>query len=231
MADGAAGAATDLGPGPWTRVRRMADRGRYDRATVHGVLDEGRVCHLGLVVDGRAVVVPTVYGRVGDTLYVHGAPANHALRQAAANEHVCVTVSLVDGLVLARSAFHHSVNYRSVMAFGVADEVVDTAEKRRALTAIVEHLVPGRSRDARPPTDAELRATRVLRVTVTEASAKVRDGGPREEPGDLALTEVWAGVVPLGVAVGEPVPDVAGAEGPLPALPGYLSAWSRSGVA
>jgi uncharacterized protein len=216
----------DLGPGPRTKLRRMAGRGRYDRATVYGILDEGVVCHLGLVVEGRPVVVPTVYGRLGDAVYLHGAPANGALGSAADNGQACLTVSLLDALVLARSAFHQSVNYRSVMAFGTTEQVVAGDEKRRALMAIVEHVVPGRGGDVRPPSEAELRATRVLRFEILEASAKIRSGGPTEEPEDLALTGVWAGQVPVRAALGSPLVDT---QGPVQApFPAYMSTWSRA---
>jgi hypothetical protein len=197
----------DLGPGPRSKVRRTADRARYDRASIYSILDEGFVCHLGYVAaDGHPVVVPTVYGRSGDVLYLHGAPANHALRTAAGGR-VCVTVSLVDALVLARSAFHHSVNYRSVMAFGTASNVGDIEEKRRALATIVDHVLAGRSHEARPPSDRELYATRVVRFDIAEASAKIRAGGPKEEPDDLPSESIWAGQVPVELAWGAPVPD------------------------
>jgi uncharacterized protein len=187
-----------------TRLRRKAERGRYDRATVHAILDEGFVCHLGFTVDGRPAVLPTAYARVGEDLYLHGAAANAALK-AAGDAPVCVTVTLVDGVVLARSAFHHSMNYRSVMVFGEATTVDDPDEKRRAVEAIVEHVVPGRTADARGPTAAEVRATRVIRVPIVEASAKVRTGPPIDDEDDLGLA-VWAGHVPLALRAGEPVP-------------------------
>ena len=206
----------------------MAERGRYDRASVFGILDDGFLCHLGFASSAQAIVVPTVYGRVDEIIYLHGAPANHALRRAAQNERVCLTVSLVDGLVLARSAFHHAVNYRSVMAFGVASEVSGLAEKRRGALAIVDHLLPGRTDDVRPPTDAELRATRVIRFEITEASAKVRSGGPRESPEDLRLENIWAGEIPLKMELGVPVVDD---QGPVHArLPGCVSAFAQRGV-
>lgn len=189
-----------------TRVRRKADRGVHDRAVVDAILDEGLVCHVGFAVDGRPWVVPTAYARVGDAVYLHGATGNHALRALASGAEACLTVTLVDGLVLARSAFHHSINYRSVMLFGVAKRVDDPAEKRRAVDAIVEHVVPGRSADARPPTDEELRATLVVRLPITEGSAKVRTGPPIDDAEDLALP-VWGGVIPLTTAAGDPVPD------------------------
>ena len=181
---------------PGAKVRRLAERGRYDRATIEAILDEGFVCHVGYAADAGPVVIPTAYARIGDRLYLHGAPANATLRHASSGVPVCVTVTLVDGLVLARSAFHHSINYRSVVVHGTGTEVTDEEEKRAALAAVVEHIVPGRGADARPPTSSELRATRVVRVPLDEASAKVRTGGPKDDPEDLDLP-VWAGQVPL----------------------------------
>jgi nitroimidazol reductase NimA-like FMN-containing flavoprotein (pyridoxamine 5'-phosphate oxidase superfamily) len=208
--DGAGGRPSgDLAVTPRTRLRRRPDRGAFDWPTVCSILDEGFVCHLGFVADGAPVVIPTSYARVDDRLYVHGAASNHALRSLAAGGDVCLSVTLIDGLVLARSAFHHSVNYRSVVVFGRAVAVQDPDTKRRALDAIVEHIVPGRSRDARPATDAELRATLLLELPVVEASAKVRTGGPIDDPQDLALA-VWAGEVPLAMAAGAPRTDGLG---------------------
>lgn len=221
------GPASDdqLGPGPRTRVKRLTERARYDRATVHAILDEGFVCHLGFCSDGEPVVMPTGYVRVGDVLYLHGAPANWALNTVVAQRAVCVTVTLIDGLVLARSAFHHSINYRSVMAFGVASEVDDFEEKRRALVAFVDHVVPGRSADTRLPSDAEVRSTRVVRVDIEEASAKVRTGGPKDDPEDLALSGIWAGHVPLQLVAGVPVVDTLA---PVTApVPPYLAPYRR----
>ncbi len=215
-----------VAPTDRVRVRRLAERGRYDRATVEAILDEGFVCHVGYVdpASPGPAVIPMGYGRIDDRLYLHGAPANATLRQASSGMPVCVTVTLVDGLVIARSAFHHSINYRSVVIYGTATEVTELNEKRAALAAFVEHIVPGRGADARPPTAAELRATRVIRVPLDEASAKVRAGGPKEDPEDLALP-VWAGQVPLRMIPGAPVADVG-----LPAsmtAPGYLVGYAR----
>lgn len=197
-----------------TTLRRLPERGRHDRPTIDAVLDEALVCHLGLVdAGGRPFVVPTVHARSGDAVYVHGSPASRALR-AAARADCCLVVTLVDGLVLARSAFHHSLTYRSVVLYGAAERVEDPEEKRAALAALVEHVVRGRSADARPPDDAELRGTLVLRLAIDEASAKVRTGGPNDDERDLGL-DVWAGVVPLRLVAGEPVPD-AGVERPWP---------------
>ena len=201
----------DIGPGPQARVRRLPERARYDRATLDAILDEGFVCHLGFCSDGEPVVIPTGYVRVADAIYVHGAPANNALRRAVEGDSVCLAVTLVDGLVLARSAFHHSINYRSVVIFGVAHEVDDFDEKRLALTAFVDHVVPGRSTDTRPPSESELRATRVVKVEIVEASAKVRYGGPKDDPEDFALTGIWAGEMPFHVVPGAPLADPSAA--------------------
>lgn len=216
---------SELGPGPRTKVRRLSQRARYDSGTVHAILDEGWVCHLGVCAGGRVSLVPTVYARAGDVLYLHGAPANHALRTAQDAGEACVTVTLVDAIVLARSAFHHSVNYRSVVAYGPASEVTDRDEKRAALLAIVDHVVPGRAGDARPPSDEELRATRVTKFVIAEASAKVRTGGPADEPEDLGLEGVWAGQLPLFLNAGTPVPEMD----VLAPVPPYVSSYRRPG--
>jgi len=193
-------------PSPRVRVRRLAERGHYERSTIHSILDEGLVCHVGFAGSGSPVVIPTAYARLGDLVYLHGAVGNAALRALGTGAPACVTVTLVDGLVLARSAFHHSLNYRSVVIFGRATEVTDIEEKGTALTAIVEHIVPGRAADARPPTDAELRATRVVSMSISEASAKVRVGGPNDDPEDRSRP-VWAGHVPLRLVADVPVAD------------------------
>jgi uncharacterized protein len=189
-----------------TRVRRKAERGRYDRATVDAILDEALLCHVGFAVEGRPWVVPTAFARIGDHVYVHGASGNFALRSLAAGAEACITVTLLDGLVLSRSAFHHSMNYRSVMLFGTAEAVRVEHDKRAAMMAILEHLVPGRSDGTRPPTAEELRATLVLRLPIDEVSAKVRSGPPIEDDADLGL-EHWAGVLPLTLTPGRPIPD------------------------
>jgi nitroimidazol reductase NimA-like FMN-containing flavoprotein (pyridoxamine 5'-phosphate oxidase superfamily) len=204
-----------------TKVRRLADRGRYDWNTIHSILDEGLVCHLGFAVDGRPWVMPTTYARVDQRLYVHGAAANFALKTLASGVDACVTVTLLDGLVLARSAFHHSMNYRSVMLFGQAERVDDPQEQYDAMIAIVEHLVPGRSTDTRLPTPAELRKTLIVRLALDECSAKVRTGGPLDEEEDMQLGH-WAGVLPLSIVPGAPVPDV---ERP---APDYVNRWTRA---
>jgi uncharacterized protein len=190
-----------------TRLRRYAKRGSYDRALVHSILDEALVCHVGFVHDGEPVVIPTAFARAGEILYLHGAAANRMLATLASGARACVTVTLVDGLVLARSFMHHSLNYRSVVALGAAREVTDAAEKRRAFTALIESVEPGRSQRSRPASDDELRATRVLAFPLVEVSAKQRSGPPLDSPEDHALP-YWAGVIPLKLTAGEPIEDV-----------------------
>jgi nitroimidazol reductase NimA-like FMN-containing flavoprotein (pyridoxamine 5'-phosphate oxidase superfamily) len=186
-------------------VRRLPARASYDRALIHSILDEAPVCHVGFVVDGRPFVIPTLHVRVGDRLYMHGSPGSRMLKAMAGGVEVCVNVTLVDGLVLARSAFHHSMNYRSVIVFGVAQAVDDPEEKTRVLHALSEHLIPGRWRDVRGPAPGELKATAILGLPIDEASAKVRTGPPLDDEEDYLLP-AWAGVVPLSLKAGEPVP-------------------------
>jgi nitroimidazol reductase NimA-like FMN-containing flavoprotein (pyridoxamine 5'-phosphate oxidase superfamily) len=190
-----------------TKVRRLPDRGRDDRALAYDVIDEAYIAHVGFVVDGEPRVLPMTYGRDGDVLYLHGAVGNAMLR-ASADAEVCVTITLLDGLVLARSAFHHSMNYRSVVLLGTARKVEDDDEKRRAFDCIVEHVLTGRSQVARPANDSELRKTLVLALPIEEGSAKVRTGGPIDDEEDLDL-DVWAGVVPLRLTPGSPEQDAA----------------------
>jgi uncharacterized protein len=182
------------------RVKREPQRARYDRETVDAILDEALICHLGFAVDGRPYVIPTLHARVGDRLYVHGSAASRMLRHVATGAEVCVTVTLFDGLVLARSVFNHSVDYRSAMVFGRAT-LVEGDEKVAALRALTEQLAPGRWDEARQPTAKELKATWILSLPLDEASAKVRTGPPEDEPEDLDLP-VWAGVVPVHLAAG-----------------------------
>lgn len=186
---------------------RATERAVYDRDLVHAVLDEGRLCHLGFVRDGSPVVLPTLYARVGERVYVHGSTGSRPLRAAGqeAGLPVCLTVTLVDGLVLARSAFHHSVNYRSVVVHGTARQVLDAEERSSALDALVDHVVPGRAADCRPGNARELAATAVLSIDLAEVSAKVRTGGPNDDAEDLTLPH-WAGVLPVSVAHGTPLP-------------------------
>ena len=188
-----------------TTLRRHKERGQADRATLYAVLDAGLICHLGVVAGGDPVVLPTAYGRDGDTLYLHGSSANGAFA-AAAGQRVCVTVTHMDGLVAARSVFSHSVNYRSACVFGTAAIVQPDDERERALRLITDHLIPGRWAAARQPTRKEMAATAVLSLPLAEASVKVRTGMPSDEPEDYAL-DVWAGVLPIAVSFGEPQPD------------------------
>ena len=190
---------------PRSRVRRLADRGLHDRDVVHAIIDEAYLAHVGFVVDGQPRVLPMTYGRDGDVLYLHGAVGN-AMLKASAGAEVCVTITLLDGLVLARSAFHHSMNYRSVVLLGEATKVDDEAEKRRAFDVIVDHVLHGRTDTARSSNDAELRSTMVLRLPIEEGSAKVRTGGPVDDEEDMDLP-VWAGVIPLRLVAGDPVQD------------------------
>ncbi|HWG13257.1 MAG TPA: pyridoxamine 5'-phosphate oxidase family protein [Streptosporangiaceae bacterium] len=199
--------STELSATGRTRLRRHKERGRTDRADLYAVLDAGLICHLGVAVDGAPRVLPTTYARDGGTLYLHGSSANAGFGAADGRE-VCVTVTHFDGLVLARSVFSHSVNYRSAIVLGTAVVVRDRAEREHALRAIVEHLVPGQWDAARGPTAKELAATSVLALPLAEASVKVRTGGPADEPEDLDL-DVWAGVLPATVTFGAPVPDPA----------------------
>ena len=205
---------------------RSRQRASYDKELVHSILDEAYVCHLGFVRDGAPVVLPTLFGRVGERLYVHGSTGSRPLRAAgdgtsAPGLSVCLTVTHVDGLVLARSAFHHSLNYRSVVVHGTAHQVTDPEELRTALDALVDHVVPGRSADSRPGNAKELAATAVIRLDLDEVSAKVRTGGPNDDPEDLALP-YWSGVIPVQGGHGTPVP--ADDLDPSVALPGYLAA-------
>ncbi len=189
-----------------TTVHRLPERARYDRGTIEAILDEALFCHVGFVIDGRPVVIPTIHARIGEALYVHGSPASGMLRTLREGVEVCVAVTILDGLVLARSAFHSSMNYRSVVVFGKAEEVSAREEKLRVLEALVEHVCRGRSADARPPSESELRQTLVLRLPVTEASAKVRGGPPKDDQADYAMP-IWAGVLPMALEPGDPVAD------------------------
>jgi hypothetical protein len=205
-----------------TRVRRLPKRGQYDAATIHAILDEALICHVGFLVDGGPVVIPTIHWRDGDTLYFHGSAASRMLRSLKNGVDACVTVTLLDGIVLARSAFHHSMNYRSVVVFGKAREVVEEEEKVRALEALVEHVVRGRSKDIREPNDKELRQTLVLAMALDEASAKIRTGGPVDDEEDYALP-MWAGVLPLRLTPSAPIAD----GGVTAAVPEYVSRYVR----
>jgi len=207
-----------------TQVKRLPKRGKYDRETVHKILDDGFVCHVGFSVDGQPFVIPTNYGRTSDVLYLHGSAASRMLRTLSGGVPVCVTVTHVDGLVLARSAFHHSVNYRSVVILGTARLVEDPAEKMEALRIFTEHVMNGRWDDVRQPTEQELKATTVLALPLEEVSAKVRTGGPIDDEADYALP-VWAGVLPLEVSVKAPIPDEKRQKDQ--PVPQYLKNYSR----
>jgi nitroimidazol reductase NimA-like FMN-containing flavoprotein (pyridoxamine 5'-phosphate oxidase superfamily) len=205
-----------------TSLRRLPERAQYDSETVHSILDEAFICHVGFVVDGQPYALPTGYARVGDTLYLHGSTGSRlGLRPGM---DVCVTVTLLDGIVLARSVFHHSFQYRSVMVLGRTRLVTDSAEKEAALTALVEHFVPGRSAEARPGNHRERAATAVLAVPLEEVSAKVRTGDPKDEEEDYALP-VWAGILPLALTPGKPVPDSR--LDPTVPVPPYVTGWDR----
>jgi nitroimidazol reductase NimA-like FMN-containing flavoprotein (pyridoxamine 5'-phosphate oxidase superfamily) len=209
-----------------TRVIREPERGVYDREAVYRILDEGFICHVGFAIDGQPFVIPTSYGRKDDNLYIHGSAASRMLRQMKGGIPVCVTVTLLDGLVLARSVFNHSMNYRSVVVLGKATLVDDPAEKLVALRILSEHIIPGRWDDARQPNERELKATSVLQVPIEEFSAKVRTGPPIDDEEDYSFP-TWAGVVPLEMKVGEAVGDPrleAGRE-----APGYVRKYSRTG--
>jgi len=188
-----------------TTLKRLPERGSHDRETIHEILDAGLVCHVGIADDDGPVVIPTLYARDGEIIVLHGSPASRMLRTARTRE-VCVTVTLTDGLVLARSAFHHSMNYRSVRIFGTPEEVTDDAEKTRLLDVLVEHLVPGRNPALRPMTRNERKGTTVLRMGIETATAKIRTGGPVDDEEDYALP-IWAGVVPMSITYGAPETD------------------------
>src|SRR5580692_696682 len=193
-------------PSPRTRLVREADRAVYDRAAAYKILDEGFICHLGFVADGQPFVIPTSYGRVDDNLYIHGSAASRMLRRIDEGIAVCVTVTLLDGLVLARSIFNHSMNYRSVVILGAAHAVTDAIEKLEALRLLSEHILPGRWAESRQPNEKELKATLVMRLPIEEFSAKVRQGPPIDDEDDYAFP-AWAGVVPLTMETGEPIDD------------------------
>ena len=213
---------------PRTRVRRAPQRASYDRATVEAILDEGLICHVAFVHDGQPFCIPTLHARVGDVVYVHGSAASRMLRTLQGGAPACLTVTLVDGLVLARSAFHHSMNYRSAVVVGTLHEVADAAERERALEAFTEHLLPGRWPEVRWPNRKELKATSVLAMPLEEASAKVRTGDPSDDEEDYALP-VWAGEIPLRLKAGAPVPDPRLAPGTEP--PHYAADYARDASA
>ncbi len=215
---------SDFTPTERTQVKRLPKRGKYERETVFAILDEGFVCHVGFAVDGQPYVIPTNYGRSGDTIYLHGSAASRMLRTLSEGVPASVTVTHVDGLVLARSAFHHSVNYRSVVILGTARLVTDPGEKMEALRVFTEHVMKGRWDDVRLPTEQELKATTVLALPLEEVSAKVRTGGPIDDEEDYNLP-VWAGVLPLETVAKEPLPDPQ-RKSDRP-IPDYLKRYSR----
>jgi len=191
-------------PTQHTTVKRHPERGAYDRATIDSILDEALICHLGFVSGSRPFVIPTIHARDGDILYIHGSPGSRMLRSAKEGLDICVTVTLLDGLVLARSVYNHSMNYRSVVVIGRARELTNSDEKLRAMQCVVEHVVPGRWEDARRPNDSEIRGTTILALPLDEASAKIRNGPPTDDDADLEL-RVWAGVIPLRIEPSDPV--------------------------
>ena len=205
-------------PSERTRVRRHSERARYDEEIVHAILDEGFVGHLAFVDDGHPLCVPMLYARKGATLYLHGSPHSRVLGLAGDGARLCLTVTLIDGLVLARSAFHHSINYRSVVIVGAGRPVTDREEKLESMRILVDHIVPGRSADARGPSDGELKATEMVAMTIEEASAKIRTGPPMDSKGDLELP-AWAGVLPVGLVAGQPIADEYNSQ----PLPDYIS--------
>lgn len=189
-----------------TRLRRLPERGSHEESALHAILDAGFLAHVGFQMEGQPFVIPTLYGREDNTLYLHGSAASRMMKQLETGIPACVTVTLVDGLVLARSAFHHSMNYRSVVAFGVARKIEGEEEKSRALRVISDHLIKGRWEEVREPAPKELKGTTVLRFDIDEASAKVRTGPPKDDKEDYEL-DVWAGVIPMQLVTGAPVPD------------------------
>jgi nitroimidazol reductase NimA-like FMN-containing flavoprotein (pyridoxamine 5'-phosphate oxidase superfamily) len=218
------GLMSDFQPTERTQVKRLPKRGRYDCETVHAILDAGFVCHVGFNVDGQPYVIPTNYGRSGDTLYLHGSAASRMLRTLSEGVPVSVTVTHVDGIVLARSAFHHSVNYRSVVLLGTARLVEDPAEKMEALRVFTEHVMKGRWDQVRQPTEQEMKATAVLALPIEEVSAKVRTGGPLDDEADYALP-VWAGVLPLETVAKDPIADPQRKNDP--PVPEYMKKYPR----
>jgi nitroimidazol reductase NimA-like FMN-containing flavoprotein (pyridoxamine 5'-phosphate oxidase superfamily) len=215
---------TQFKQSPKTRINRLPKRGHYDKETIYKILDEALICHVGFVENGQPHVIPINFARVDDTIILHGAKASRLLKHVEAGHPVCVEVTIVDGLVLARSIFHHSINYRSVVLFGTGYAIEDVAEKMEALRTVADHIIPGRWDEARLPNEKELNATRVVGIKIDEASAKVRVGPPIDEDEDYDLS-VWAGVIPLQEIPGTPIRDeVQSKEIPLPE---YVAGYSR----
>jgi nitroimidazol reductase NimA-like FMN-containing flavoprotein (pyridoxamine 5'-phosphate oxidase superfamily) len=209
-------------PSARTTVKRHPERGAYERDVIDSILDEALVCHVGFALDGQPFVIPTIHARDGDVLYIHGSPGSRMLRNLREGSDVCVTVTLLDGLVLARSVYNHSMNYRSVVVIGRAREVTARKDKVRAMHRVVEHILPGRWEDARQPSEQEIKATTILALSLTEASANIRTGPPTDDEDDLGLP-VWAGVIPLALQTANPLPD-DGVGGPPPA---YVTDYER----
>lgn len=207
-------------PSARTTVKRHPERGAYERGVIDAILDEALVCHVGFAIDGQPFVIPTIHARDGDALYLHGSPGSRMLRNLRDGIDACVTVTLLDGLVLARSVYNHSMNYRSVVVVGRAREVTEPDEKLRAMRCVVEHVVPGRWDEARQPNETEIKATTILAVSLVEASAKIRRGPPTDDESDLDLP-VWAGVIPLALRTGDPLPDHGVDTQP----PGYVTSY------
>lgn len=215
---------TDFQKTPKTKLKRIPQRGHYDQETVYQILDEALICHVGFAIDGEPFVIPTIHARMGDELLLHGAPASRMLKHISQGNPVCVTITLVDGLVLARSAFHHSMNYRSVVVFGTGRVVEAPKEKIQALNTFVEHVVPGRTNDARGANEKEMNGTLVVAIPIEEASAKIRTGPPVDDEEDYALP-IWAGILPLSVTPQSAQADarlLAGVE-----LPNYITDYQR----
>lgn len=211
-----------LNPTKRTKLKRIPKRGNYECETIYRILDEAFICHIGFTIDEQPFVIPTSFGRVNDNLLIHGAAASRMMRALSGEIEICFNVTLIDGLVLARSAFHHSMNYRSVVIFGKAKIITDETEKLRALKAFTEHIVPNRWAEVRPPTANELKATTVLSLSLQEASAKIRTGDPKDDPADYQ-SDIWAGVIPLRLTAGKPISDAQlknGIEVP-PSVSGY----------
>lgn len=213
-----------ISPTHRTKLRRLPVRGDFDRATINEILDEALLCHVGFIVDEQPFVIPTTHARVDDQLFIHGSVASRMLRTLSTAVDICVTVTLMDGLVLARSAFHHSMNYRSVVIFGKATVVTNDHDKLEALRSFSEHVIPGRWREVRPPTEQELKATIVLSLLLNEASAKIRSGSPIDDEADYEL-DVWAGVIPLRLVAGAPINDPKLKKGVL--IPEYVLNYQR----
>jgi nitroimidazol reductase NimA-like FMN-containing flavoprotein (pyridoxamine 5'-phosphate oxidase superfamily) len=215
---------SELAPTERTRVKRLPKRGSFDLGVINAILDEAFICHVGYNISGQPYVIPTGFARVDSDLYIHGSSASRMLRSLADGVDVCVTVTLLDGLVLARSAFHHSMNYRSVVVLGKATLVSEQAEKEAALEAFSEQVIPGRWADVRPPTELELKATTVLRLPITEASAKIRTGDPVDDEEDYSM-DVWAGILPLSISASQPIADARLESSTKP--PEYVSGYTR----